>query len=70
MKWAHLPNAGGLYDQDPDLLDKFTIIFKAIGDRDREEADKTKAEQEKIRKQNSRTPGGMRSARGPRPPRR
>lgn len=27
MKWNHLPLAGGLYDQDPDLLDGFRIIF-------------------------------------------
>lgn len=27
MRWAHLPTAGGLYDQDPQLLEEFAIIF-------------------------------------------
>jgi hypothetical protein len=27
MKWNHLPLSGGLYSQDPDLLDGFLIIF-------------------------------------------
>lgn len=27
MRWAHLPMPGGLYDQNPDLLDKFMYIF-------------------------------------------
>ena len=27
MKWNHLPNGGGLYEQDPDLLDGFLYIF-------------------------------------------
>lgn len=27
MRWAHLPMSGGLYDQNPDLLDKFMYIF-------------------------------------------
>lgn len=28
MKWAHLPVAGGLYDQHPQLLDEISFIFK------------------------------------------
>ena len=28
MKWAHLPVAGGLYDQDPRLLDRWRVIFQ------------------------------------------
>lgn len=42
MKWSHLPNAGGLYDQDPELLDGFQYIFakraehQAAEDRKRE----------------------------------
>lgn len=27
MRWAHLPLAGGLYDQDPRLLDKWDHLF-------------------------------------------
>lgn len=40
MKWAHLPNAGGLYDQDPDLLDQFRYIFSARSEHDAEERKK------------------------------
>ena len=29
-KWAALPVAGGLYDQDPVLLDKFLVIHGEI----------------------------------------
>lgn len=29
MRWTHLPVAGGMYDQDPELLRKFIIIFAA-----------------------------------------
>jgi hypothetical protein len=28
MKWSHLPVAGGIYDQRPELMDKFQIIFQ------------------------------------------
>ncbi len=27
MKWAHLPVAGGLYDQHPQFLDEISYIF-------------------------------------------
>lgn len=27
MKWTHLPTAGGLYDQNPALLDDFYTIM-------------------------------------------
>lgn len=33
MKWAHLPNAGGLYDQSPQLLDEFSVIFTLINEK-------------------------------------
>lgn len=29
MRWAHLPEPGGLYDQNPELLEHFSIIFHA-----------------------------------------
>lgn len=47
MKWAHLPNSGGLYDQDPDLLDKFEFIFSKIAEQEKEEADRQKADADK-----------------------
>lgn len=37
MKWNHLPLAGGLYDQDPELLDGFGIIFHERAEHDRKE---------------------------------
>lgn len=40
MKWSHLPWAGGLYDQDPDLLDGFMIIFHERGEHEAKEAKK------------------------------
>jgi len=40
MKWAHLPVAGGIYDQDPALLEKFTYIFAERAKHDEEEANK------------------------------
>lgn len=43
MKWSHLPIAGGLYDQDPDLLDGFMIIFAARAKHDEEERKKEEA---------------------------
>lgn len=37
MKWNHLPNAGGLYDQDPGLLEKFTYIFAKVNEHQEQE---------------------------------
>lgn len=37
MKWSHLPNAGGLYDQDPELLDGFRYIFSVRAEHEAEE---------------------------------
>ncbi len=31
MKWAHLPVAGGLYDQHPKMLDDFLTIMQIEG---------------------------------------
>jgi len=40
MEWSHLPRAGGIYDQDPDLLDGFREIFAAQAEHDSNEARK------------------------------
>ena len=40
MKWSHLPVAGGIYDQDPDLLDGFLIIFQKRSEHEAREAEK------------------------------
>jgi hypothetical protein len=44
MKWAHLPEAGGIYDQHPDLLDAFLIIFHERSEFEAEEESKRQAE--------------------------
>lgn len=44
MKWAQLPVAGGLYDQDPDMLRKFEIIFTAIDKNEKQEQEKREQE--------------------------
>lgn len=52
MKWAHLPVAGGIYDQHPDMMDQFMYIFrkKAEWEEQERKRDKRKMEQ----KQNAR----------------
>lgn len=51
MKWNHLPVAGGLYDQHPQLLEEFKVIFdaKARKEEKEREAEKRKADQERKR---------------------
>lgn len=49
MKWAQLPNSGGLYDQDPELLEQFRYIFGAQG-----------AEEERKAKERERSMGKQR----------
>lgn len=44
MKWAHLPEPGGLYAQNPDLLDRFYYI---IAERSREQEKQQKKQQQK-----------------------
>jgi len=46
MKWTHLPVAGGLYDQDPERLRKFSIIFAA---QEKFEAEQRRKEEAKNR---------------------
>jgi hypothetical protein len=54
MKWAHLPVAGGLYDQHPILMEKFEIIFQLRAQKEAREQAKRDAEQ----RRNSRGTGG------------
>lgn len=49
MKWAHLPCAGGLLDQDPDFLDKMKIIFGLRNSIQAEEQRKREAEANKAK---------------------
>jgi hypothetical protein len=44
MRWAHLPLAGGLYDQHPELLDQWSVLFrleneKALADHRKQQAE-------------------------------
>lgn len=50
MKWAHLPVAGGLYDQDPQLLDEWEIIFRRVARKEEEERRKREAEARRRKK--------------------
>lgn len=43
-KWAALPVAGGLYDQDPVLLDKFLVIHGEIQKAKEKEQKRREAE--------------------------
>lgn len=45
MKWNHLPVAGGLYAQHPDLIKGFEVIFEAKADHEAKEAAKEKRTQ-------------------------
>lgn len=51
MKWAHLPVAGGIYDQHPQLLDEFMYIFRKQSEWDELERkrEKRKQEQQKMK---------------------
>lgn len=55
MKWSHLPVAGGLYDQDPGLLDKFEYLFRKIAEQEQADRDKEEAERKKEATKQQRT---------------
>ena len=46
MKWAHLPVAGGLYDQHPQFVDEISIIFS---ERAKEQEKKRQQDERKQR---------------------
>jgi hypothetical protein len=61
MKWNHLPVAGGLYDQNPDLLMQFEYIFgerakqqEKENRKQRAEADRNNNSQQRLMRQSSR----------------
>ncbi len=47
MKWNHLPNAGGLYDQHPDMLDDFHYIFQTRAEHEENERKKEEAKRKR-----------------------
>lgn len=59
MKWTHLPAAGGLYDQHPDLIDGFRYMFSK---RAEFEEIRRKQEEAKSKRGQGRNPGGSRPA--------
>lgn len=46
MKWAHLPVAGGIYDQDPEFIDGIQLIFEAQARKAKRDADEREREAE------------------------
>lgn len=61
MKWNHLPVAGGVYDQHPDLMDKFHYIF--VKRADHEDKQRKKDEQERNRKMGKPSQAGKKGRR-------
>jgi hypothetical protein len=51
FKWTHLPVAGGLYDQHPELIDGF---YHILAKRAEKEEKKRKAEERKNKSSGSR----------------
>lgn len=51
MDWAHLPVAGGLYDQDPELIDQFTELLILKAQREKDAQDKSEREQRRSQQQ-------------------
>ena len=47
MKWNFLPNAGGIYDQDPVLLAGFDVLMHEEAEVARKEQEKRKREAER-----------------------
>lgn len=58
MKWNHLPEPGGLNNQDPRLLEWFDILYAEECKAEEERQKKQKAEMER----NNRSRGGRRVA--------
>lgn len=51
LKFTHLPNAGGLYDQHPRLIDEWTTIIRVEGEVEYERQEKQRQDMAKQRKQ-------------------
>jgi hypothetical protein len=44
MRWNHLPVDGGLYDQNPRLLEKWAVIFQIKAEYEKREAKRRESE--------------------------
>lgn len=54
MKWNHLPAPGGMYDQDPELLELWDIIFRErSAHQDREQKEDQRKRESEARKTKS-----------------
>lgn len=54
MKWNHLPNAGGIYDQHPQLLEEWQYIFQEKAEHEEREQERERAKQKNSGKQSVR----------------
>lgn len=45
-RWSCLPVAGGVYDQHPELIEKFLYIFHAKADNEKRERQKAEAQRQ------------------------
>lgn len=57
MKWNHLPVTGGLYEQDPDLLDGFAYIFAKRAEHQEQEDKKRDREMKRTTSAQGRVAG-------------
>lgn len=46
MRWAHLPVAGGLYDQHPQLIMEWDILLRMEAEYEKARQDQERAERE------------------------
>ena len=50
MKWNHLPVAGGLYDQDPQLLDEWGHLFELQAEERKRQQEQQERESKKTKR--------------------
>lgn len=50
-KWAHLPVAGGIYDQHPTLIDEWGVLFEIQAKHDKAEHEKQRQEMQRQQRQ-------------------
>ena len=50
MEWNHLPVAGGIYDQNPLLLDQWKVIFREVNEEKKRDQEKRERESKRKKK--------------------
>jgi len=48
MEWNHLPVTGGVYEQDPELLRRWGIIFHELDKKEEAERKKQDAQRKRV----------------------